>query len=165
MSSGRLKRRKLNVDELALDYDSCEEVRCWEFENYYTGETVRPPEPEVDYRDYCWDRSIKRTEWLRALRGLHKDLLHRSVERARVARTPKASDKHQEAAEAVRIRWQTVVQQVNKKCLALPLQAQWPRSCWQDPEPPLCLRGWYDAETVPPPHLVALLPDETLYRE
>ena len=123
MSSGRLKRRKLNVDELALDYDSCEEVCPWQYEPDWRPETVEPPEPEVIYRDYCWDHSIERTEWLRALHGLHKDLLHRSMERARVARTQAASDKHQEAADAVRLRWQTVVQQVNKKCLALPIQA------------------------------------------
>ena len=85
-----------------MDYDSCEEVRPWQFENYYTGETVRPPEPEVDYRDYCCDHSEERKLWLRALRSLHKDLLYRSMESAR--RTKKMSAKHQEAAEAVRIR-------------------------------------------------------------
>ena len=104
MSSGRLKRRKLNADMFALDYDPTQR-----------GYVIPADEDANRYDAYMsLDREGKAV-WLKALRQLHRDLLQRSMERTRVARTQRASAKHQEAVDAVRLRWQTVVEQVKKR--------------------------------------------------
>ena len=143
----RVQRRDIFVEKLESGYDSCEKVCPWTYEPGRTSETVKPPELEVLYRDLCYDYPRDRTRWLRALRKLHKDLQNKEIEDAKMARTDAARDKHLADAEAVRVRWQSVVRQVADKCLALPLHYRW---CGT----PACLQGWYSPETAPPPHLI-----------
>ena len=140
-SSARVQRRDITVKELELGYDSCGEDNDWK------GVVLTREE---------------RTCWLRALRQLHKDLHQKEIEDAKMARTDAARDKHLACAEAVRVRWQSVVQQVADKCLAPPLQSQWD---WGGT--PYCLQGWYSPETWPPPHLItyARLANDTLTKE
>ena len=138
MSSARSKRRKIEVVPFDQDYDSCEEDLGWKHDPGWGPESVEPPEPVRKYRSY-WLH--KKTVWLRALRSLHKDLLHRAIESARVARTPAASAKHLEGEQAVRVRWQSIVQQVADKCLPLPLRARWHGGRWDRGPTPDCLLG------------------------